>query len=136
MRKIFLLLTLIIFISCSGEDDSLPQDKLIGKWKKTKVVENGVIQVPNCTYEGVLEYKSDGTFSSERYFDTNPDVTITDCSLFNTTFGTWVRNGNSSYTSTVDGTPSEVEFVFEGNNTFIFTFESNGFVAKLTYVRQ
>ncbi len=137
MKKTVLLITLIILMlaSCSS-DDSLVQDKLIGKWKKTKVVEDGVEQEPNCSYEGVLEYKSDGTFLSETYSDTNPDVTITDCSLFSTTSGAWVNNGNTSYTSTVDGVSSDVEFVFKDNNTFTYTFESNGFVAILTYERQ
>jgi hypothetical protein len=140
MKKVFFLpmlatLLLLAFTACN-DDDSLPQDKIVGKWKKTKVVENGVEKEPNCTYEGILEYKSDGTYISERYSDTNPDVTITDCSLFSTTSGEWVSNGNNSYTSITDGVASDVEFVFEGNNTFVFTFESNGFVAILTYKRQ
>ncbi len=128
-------LLLLAFTSCN-EDDSLQQDKIIGKWKKTKVVENNIEQEPNCSYQGILEYKSDGTFLSERYYDTNPDVTITECSLFSTTPGEWVSNGNNSYTSIVDGVSSDIELVFEDNNTHVFTFESNGFVAVLTYKRQ
>jgi len=135
-KKVTFLITIVVssltFNSCSSSDDSPQQDQLIGKWKLFQVFEDAVqIILDDCDdLEGTLEFKSDGTLTSEDYRETTGG-----CVLNDTLNGTWVRNANNSYTFVFDGSTDTVEVIFE-NNTFSITILDGTVVIKTVYIKQ
>jgi len=70
MKKLFLLIFIlsspILFNSCS-DDDSPDKDKIVGQWEVSKIMVNGIpvpIEPDECDYKGVLEFNSNGSYST------------------------------------------------------------------------
>ena len=135
MKKILLLFVAssFIFTSCNSSDDSPIQDVLIGKWKIVQEFENDQEIELDCTSEGILEFKSNLTYTDEG-FDEDANG---NCTLEESLNGFWLKNPNGSYTLTSsDGSSNTANLVFEDDNTFIFTGVDGDLIYKTVYKRQ
>ena len=92
-----ILIGLMIFSSCSNNDDSnRNNDIIIGKWRTIEIYESNVaVEILACTSEFYTEFKSNNTVSGFRVTsNTFPDPCNQE--FFNTGV-TWENLGNSIY---------------------------------------
>ena len=92
-----ILIWLMIFSSCSNNDDSnRNSDIIIGKWRTIEIYESNVaVEILACTSEFYTEFKSNNTVSG---FRVTPNTFPDPCNqeFFNTGV-TWENLGNSIY---------------------------------------
>ena len=92
-----ILIGLMIFSSCSNNDDSnRNNDIIIGKWRTIEIYESNVaVEILACTSEFYTEFKSNNTVSG---FRVKPNTFPDPCNqeFFNTGV-TWENLGNSNY---------------------------------------
>jgi hypothetical protein len=138
MKKLILLFVActFIFTACS-DDDSPAVDPLIGTWTYYKYFDNGVEGALNpCDLKDTLVFNEDGSYSDTTYFTESNG----DCAIDDSGSGTWVNNGNGSYTRTVGVEEFTTDITFEGN-TFSFeevdSFEQTdgSDIEKIVYIR-
>ncbi|MFC5046917.1 hypothetical protein ACFSTE_15870 [Aquimarina hainanensis] len=94
----------IILTSCSKDDEITydpSTDEILGKWTKTKVVENytrsgaqEIEKMDNCQLKSITEFKEDGSISEEIY-----DYGDSGCELKEKIydFNNWKREGDHMY---------------------------------------
>ena len=117
MKKLILCLSVfvLVFTSCSSDDDSDSQDSIIGTWTFHKSFIDDVEQtLTSCEMQETFTFNSDGTVSY-KYYEVIQDI----CELEESTSGLWANDGNSIYTLTIEGENSSQEITFEAN-TFYF----------------
>ncbi len=135
MKKTILILAFLVsaitFTSCSSDDDSPAQDPIIGKWKVTKVEKNGVERELSCNDEGITEFKSDGTYTTEDYEGDDSG----NCQLSNTLKGTWEKLSANNYNLKLDNSNIEDVVTLNGN-TFSLTDVNGDDTWVTTFTKQ
>lgn len=128
MKKLFFSLTssIMVFFACSKDDEGTGKDPLIGLWKQDKIVSREFPDSPTSECEGLttVDYKADGTYIEDIYWDAEADGT---CDHLETRSGIWVNKGNNIYFRELDISKanSNNEFVFENNrNIFYYQYTS------------
>ncbi len=137
MKKIIYLFVIvasaITFNSCSSDDDSPEQDKLISKWSLFQEFENGQeIELSDCDKKGILEFKLDGSFVAE-FFDLNQSTG--ECEPDDASAGVWKNKGSDMYDITSDGETETIKIIFD-NDTFSITDIDGSDTYKEVYKRQ
>ncbi|MDH3322268.1 MAG: lipocalin family protein [Flavobacteriaceae bacterium] len=137
MKKILLFLLIIAsavsISSCSDDDDSPDNDSIVGQWHLSQILLNGIplpLELAPCELQGVLEFKSNGTFTIETFEENE----LGECVLDEIETGTWVNKGDNVYAITIDGETEEATVTFEGN-TFYLTETEDGTTIKIVYKR-
>lgn len=131
-RLIFALsIFILLFSSCSSDDDANSKDKFIGNWKIHKFFENDIEEIEDtCDYESLILVKEDGTLVTK---DFEEDITGA-CNLENTLNGTWENIGDGYYSITLDDQSFIEQISFKGNKmTIAEDFE--GDIYKTVYIK-
>jgi hypothetical protein len=113
-----ILIGLMIFSSCSSDDDSNSNsNSIVGTWKGIKEVDvcstgsEDIYDFDSCEQTGRLTFSENGTLNITEY-----DLINGNCELDYTRIGTWViDNGNLSVT--IAGDTDEVTFFEVSSNT-------------------
>ncbi|MBU2922649.1 lipocalin family protein [Winogradskyella psychrotolerans] len=134
MKKIILLLSVfvLVFTSCSSDDDGGSQDPFVGTWKYYKYYEDGVeLSVEDCDELTTIVVSSNETYTTTIYEDYGSG-----CELDYVSSGTWDNLGAGLYSTTdEDGGAYVQEIGFEGN-TMYFEETDGGVVYKDVFIRQ
>lgn len=101
---IFVLVTVFGTISCSSDDDSSsnqPQFSIVGTWKVTQQIINGVQQDVEamCSFKGNVKFVNGGTYVEDIYNLNSENA----CVLSETIGGTWEKHGDSYSLNIVEG---------------------------------
>jgi hypothetical protein len=109
MKYLILILCVSISLSiisgCGDSDSSIgpgtetPPDDIVGYWKLTKIVKNGVDLTDDCTTRSDMEITKSGNFFGDDY---DYDV-VQDLCLLNKFGGDWVHETSNEYTLSILG---------------------------------
>jgi len=124
MKKLILLFV-ITFMACPNDDDTPPpaQDPLIGTWKYTAFIENGVSQtLEPCEEEDTLIFTAEENYTATLY-DINPQD---ECVVVLELAGTWANIGDSNYAITQAGETETLPIVFDGNTFYLEETDNGG----------
>ena len=125
MKKLILLFTVIslILTSCTSDDSTSSQDKLIGFWTSFQSFYNGSeIILDECDKMDSILVNSDGTFTEAFFYDNN-GTCVSDA----TDNGLWVNRGNSIYEITYDAGTIDEDVLL-----VTITFSNNSFTVETT----
>lgn len=130
MKKIFLLISLTVLLSCSKDDDSqdfvlIPNQSTITTWKLISITDNLGNEIANeCELEHGKIIVESG-LDSDNFFRTT--VTITDgkfenqtCDSINTNFTSWSRDNNSLSMRLPNGDRSFYEYLETFENEILY----------------
>jgi hypothetical protein len=124
MKHTPLFICLFLFLNISAQNSKT--EKLIGKWKLIKEIENGKETSTKCTRKTTVEFLNNGTYNiSEFVEESEIDNTCTP-DLRN---GKWKNIGNSKY---VFNEKNMSEIIFE-NETYYYISESEKYTIKYVY---
>ncbi|MCY2687401.1 lipocalin family protein [Salinimicrobium sp. TH3] len=125
---LFSAFALLLFASCSDDDDNTADNSIVGTW--TLVSVNPPVINLNCPQPSTLDLMGNGTAEWELYDAEN------ECALESST-GTWEKNSGDSYTIYVPNLEAiEGTVKFQNANSFTFTTSVMGVPAILTFNRQ
>jgi len=139
MRNLVLILSVVISLSIlSGCGDSgsdieprleTPTDDIVGSWKMTKIIKDGVDLTDDCTTRSVMTISKVKSFSGDDYDAVQNDCVLTKFS------GQWVHKTGNKYTFTISGK----EFIMELNGDiltadFIHAFDGKHYIEE--HIRQ
>lgn len=134
MKKLALLFSMIVlvFMSCSSDDDNGgSSDQIIGTWKFSKTLINGVEEESEpCDTEEALVFASNGNYT-ESYYEEEGGV----CEFDGSENGTWEKSGDV-YNITIEGDTDTLEITFEGNIFYTETEISSTETYRTVYERQ
>lgn len=130
MKKIFLLISLTVLLSCSKDDDSqdfvhIPNQTTITTWKLNSITDDLGNEIANeCELEHGKIIVESG-LDSDNFFRTK--ATITDgkfenqtCDSITTNFTSWSRDNNSLYLSLPNGDRSFYEYLETFENEILY----------------
>ncbi|HRE79283.1 MAG TPA: hypothetical protein PLL09_15815 [Flavobacterium sp.] len=130
MKKIFLLISLTVLLSCSKDDDSqdfvhIPNQTTITTWKLISITDDLGNEIANeCELEHGKIIVESG-LDSDNFFRTK--ATITDgkfenqtCDIITTNFTSWSRDNNSLYLSLPNGDRSFYEYLETFENEILY----------------
>lgn len=138
MKNLILILSVAISLSmlwacndAAGVDPPPTPDPIVGHWKMTKIVKDGVDLTDDCTTRSDILISKDNSFSGHDY-----DAVGDGCVLTNFS-GTWVRFSKTTnrYTFIIHG----AEFIVELNGDKLraeFTHEFDGKLYIEEHIRQ
>lgn len=133
MKKTLLLLTafVLIFTSCSSDDDGTPQDPFIGSWRYFTSFEDGVeVPLDDCESQDTFVVLSNGNYTITLH-----DIIDNECDVDIVTTGTWVNLGEGLYSTTSEGDTFVQEISFEGNRMYLDDVDG-GITYRDVFVRQ
>ncbi|TPN86259.1 lipocalin-like domain-containing protein [Aquimarina algicola] len=113
----YFFLSLMIFFSCSNDDDENVIDPIVGEWKLNERIENGsTLTISNCEVNDRIEFLNEGTII-DRFFE--PDTNGNQCREIIDDSGSWEKTSESEYRIIIDD--GDVNYVatvvFSQNNT-------------------
>lgn len=147
MRKILLLIGALIMAisinSCSSDnDDNQNQNNIIGKWRISQLIVEGLdpvlvesldLELNECEKKTTLEIFENGSYTETDY---EYNESLTECSLYDVSDGTWEYLGNSMYS--FSGLNSEpIKVTFDGNTIiaeYTETYEGISVTLKLIFI--
>ncbi|NVK08069.1 MAG: hypothetical protein HWD89_03385 [Tenacibaculum sp.] len=93
LKIMVLAISSICLISCSSSDEE-PTNKLelFGVWKYQQKLVDGVDKLDDCQRKSTSNIKSDGTFESTFYLETNGE-----CKVDDNINGNWERIGDNRF---------------------------------------
>jgi hypothetical protein len=109
-----ILISLVIFSSCSSDDDL---NSIVGTWKGIKEVDvcstgsEDIFDFDSCEQTGRLTFSKNGTLNVTQY-----ELINGSCELSDTLTGTWVID-NGNLTIGIAGNTNEVTFFELSSNT-------------------
>ena len=119
MKNLVLILSVAISLSilcgCSDSDSTIipgsetetetetPPDEIIGYWKLTKIVKDGIDLTDDCTTQSDMTITKFNTISGKDY-----DVVQNGCFLSRNFSGRWVHKNSNKYTFSIFGNPFNV----------------------------
>ena len=113
-----ILISLVIFSSCSSDDDSNSNlNPIVGTWKGIKEVDvcstgsEDIFDFDSCEQTGRLAFSKNGTLNFTRY-----ELINGNCELSVTNSGTWVID-NGNLIIGISGDTNEVTFFELSSNT-------------------
>ena len=113
-----ILISLVIFSSCSSDDDSNSNlNPIVGTWKGIKEVDvcstgsEDISNFDSCRQTGRLTFSENGTLNFTQY-----ELINGNCELAVTDTGTWIID-NSNLTIGIAGNTNEVTFFEFSSNT-------------------
>ncbi len=113
-----ILISLVIFSSCSSDDDSNSNlNPIVGTWKGIKEVDvcstgsEDISNFDSCRQTGRLTFSENGTLNFTQY-----ELINGNCELADTDTGTWVID-NSNLTIGIAGNTIEITFFELSSNT-------------------
>ncbi|WP_117884949.1 hypothetical protein [Aureibaculum luteum] len=142
MKKLIVLVLVssILFTSCTKENDQEPKDPIIGAWKPIKEVEvytdNSISEFSNnnCNQKSRFIFFEDGSLDFIEYAN---DEVNDDCEKRTEpvlTFGSWERSVNGSYRIITTYTYTANQHSYTDDNIpDVFIFENNNNTLKFGY---
>ncbi len=139
MKNLVFILSVAISLSilsgCGDSDSDIeprletPTDDIVGSWKMTKIIKDGVDLTDDCTTRSDMTISKTNTFSGKDY-----DAEQNDCVLTNFN-GKWVHKTGNKYTFSIYGK----EFIMEiyGDTLradFIHAFDGKHYIEE--HIRQ
>lgn len=93
LKIMVLAISSICLISCSSSDEELTNKlELFGVWKYQQRLVDGVDKLDDCQRKSTSNIKSDGTFESTFYLETNGE-----CKVDDNINGNWERIGDNKF---------------------------------------
>lgn len=132
-KSIFILAVFALFaVSCNSDDDNASsQDALIGTWKYSQYLKDGVPQeLEPCEDFETVAVLSNGTFTSTDYEDLGNG-----CEVDDTSTGTWENMGSNAYKFTIEGESNTEQINFSANTMYIEEIYE-GVTHRDVYIRQ
>jgi hypothetical protein len=119
MKKLLLLFTILIF-SCSSSDDSdndYSNSSIVGSWKLTSILENGIPAHEKCDLETIMTMLETNKGNYTQYY--SEDETPDSCDESNTFDMTWSLASSSTYNLTFLGVGESFSAVLKGETLTI-----------------
>ncbi len=125
MKKLILLFSVfaLVLTSCSSDNDSSSNDRIIGTWKPYKIFVNEIEEgLDECRDMDRLVFLEDGSYEATFYDLDNNDNCIEDTESYLNI--EWEKGSNNTYIFTYgDEEPYTEEVFFESNNVFYIIYD-------------
>ena len=135
MKNILLLIVSFIIISCSSNDNTISEDKIIGTWNLHKQTKNDVDDPQSdCEKESSLVYRKDNTYTETIVRN---GFNGGDCRTVEVRNGNWENKGDGFYYKELDNSTANdnSNYIFEGNNIFYVQYTLTNTTYKVYYKR-
>lgn len=124
MKKITLFICIFLFLNISAQNSKT--EKLIGKWKLFKEIENGKETSTECTRKTTVEFLKNGTYSISQFVE---ESEIDDTCTPEFRNGKWKNIGDLKY---MFNEKNKSEIIFE-NETYYYVTKSEEYTMKYVY---